>query len=280
MIIDFRVRPPYGSFLQAVPYRDLVRTEFVCRRMGMHLPEAARQSSVELMIQEMDQAGITKAIIPARKTNPGFGIVDNSDIQHFLDLDPNRFIGFMGADPLEGDAALEEIERLAVHGDFTGVILETGMLREPLYADDKRIYPVYRLCESNDIPVILMNGANAGPDVSYSSPLAVEHVAVDFPKLKIVVSHGGWPWTTEMLHVAWRRPNIYVSPDMYMVNFPGWQDYVTAANYVLRDRFLFGTAYPFVPFKEGVEYFRNCGIIEDRLPGLLYHNAARLLKLE
>lgn len=278
--IDFRVRPPYGSFLKAVPYRDLARTEFVCRQMGLYLPESARKNSVELMIQEMEEAGIQKAVIPARKTTPSYGIVDNADVQHFIDLDPDRFLGFLGVDPLEGEHALQEIERLAIHGSFSGVVMEAGMLRRPLYADDKEIEPIYDLCQSAGIPVILMNGANAGPDLSYSNPLPVDHVAAAFPKLKLIISHGGWPWVTEMLHVAWRRPNVYVSPDMYMVNFPGWQDYVTAANYTLRDRFLFGTAYPFVPFQAGIEFFIQCGILESRLEDLLYHNAARLFGFE
>ncbi len=64
---------------------------------------------------------------------------------------------------------------------------------------------------------------------------------------------------------------------MYMVNFPGCRDYVTAANYMLRDRFLFGTSYPFIPFKDGVSYFRNCGVKEELLPDLMYNNAAKLL---
>lgn len=279
MILDFRVRPPYGSFLDAVPYKDLGRTEFVCARMGLSLPEAARARSVDMMLEEMDAAGITQAVIPARRTNPAYGNVKNEDVQHFIEAYPDRFIGFMGIDPLEGEEALAEIEERILHGKFTGVVLEAGMLSTPLYADDDRIWPVYRLCEEKNIPIILMNGANAGPDVSYSNPLAVEHVAARFPGLKIILSHGCWPWVTQVLQVAWRRQNIYVSPDMYMVNFPGWQDYVTAANYTLRDRFLFGTAYPFVAFADGVQYFKTCGILNERLPALLYDNAARLLGL-
>lgn len=67
---------------------------------------------------------------------------------------------------------------------------------------------------------------------------------------------------------------------MYMVHTPGWQDYVTAANYTIPDRFLFGTAYPFVPFKEGVQYFKALGIREENLDRLLYQNAAELLDLK
>lgn len=280
MVIDFRVRPPYGSFLNAVPYKDMVRTEFVCKQMGVYLPNAAKEKSVELMIREMDEAGITKAVIPARKTNPSFGIVKNEDVGLFLEVYPERFIGFMGVDPHDGESALEEIYFRIVDGPFTGIIMECGMVQPPLYADAPEVFPIYELCQSRNIPVILLNGANAGPDISYSAPISVDHVAAAFPKLKIIVSHGGWPWVTEMLHVAWRRPNIYISPDMYMVNFPGWQDYVTAANYVLRDRFLFGTAYPFVPFKEGIRFLETCGVMKERIPDILYYNAARLLNLE
>ena len=45
---------------------------------------------------------------------------------------------------------------------------------------------------------------------------------------------------------------------MYMYNMPGVSDYVMAANTFLSERFLFGTAYPFIGFREGVEQFRLC----------------------
>lgn len=280
MIIDFRVRPPFGSFLNAVPYKDLVRTEFVCNRMGTYLPDAARNRSVEQMILEMDKAGISKAVIPGRKINPALGTVDNNDVQFFVEQYPERFIGFMGVNPHEKWEALNEIERRVIRGPLTGVILECGMEDPPLYADAMEVLPIYKLCQENDIPVIILHGANAGPDISYSAPLPVDRVAAMFPNLKIIISHGGWPWVTQMLHVAWRRPNIYISPDMYMVNFPGWTEYVQAADRFLKDRFLFGTAYPFVPFEEGVRFLRNSGISEEILPDILYNNAAKLLKID
>ena len=54
--------------------------------------------------------------------------------------------------------------------------------------------------------------------------------SADFPDLRIVVSHGNWPWVSEILHVAFRRPNVYLSPDMYLYNMPGMDDYLRAAN--------------------------------------------------
>lgn len=280
MIIDFRVRPPFGSYLNAIMYRDLPRSERFSQKMGMYQPDSVKNKSMELLLQEMEEAGITRAVIPGRKTNPNFGVVDNEDIKNIIKLYPNKFIGMAGIDPLEGEGAIEEIEKYVVNGDFKGIVMEPGVLSSPMYADDKRIYPIYEKCQNEQIPVVLMNGGSAGPDVTYSMPVAIDHIAVDFPKLKIVISHGGWPWVSETIHVAFRRGNIYISPDMYMINTPGMNDYILAANYILRDRFLFGTAYPFIPLKDGVEFFKNCGIIEDRLPDLMYNNAAELLGIK
>ncbi|MDA8227672.1 MAG: amidohydrolase family protein [Desulfitobacterium hafniense] len=281
MIIDFRLRPPYGSYLQTIMYRDpdFCENNF-SNKMGMYQAQSVKKHSLELMLQEMNEAGITKAVIPGRKANPRMGVVNNKDIVELVEKYPDRFIGFPGIDPSDTDQAINEIEKLVIKGSCTGIVMEPGVLFEPMYSDDKRIYPIYEKCQELNIPVILMNGGNAGPDVSYSMPIAVDHIAVAFPKLKLIISHGGWPWVTEMLHVAWRRTNVFVSPDMYMVNVPGWQDYVTAANYILKDRFLFGTSYPFIPLKDGVEYFRKCGVKEELLPDLMYNNAAKLLGLE
>ena len=47
---------------------------------------------------------------------------------------------------------------------------------------------------------------------------------------------------------------------MYMYNMPGVSDYVMAANTFLSERFLFGTAYPFIGFREGVEQFKGSAL--------------------
>jgi hypothetical protein len=92
-----------------------------------------------------------------------------------------------------------------------------------------------------------MAGGNAGPDLTFSHPVQVDRLADRHPKLQIIAAHGSWPWVTEILGVAFRRTNVWVSPDMYLF-LPGGQMYVEAANGYLQDRFLFGTAYPALPF--------------------------------
>ena len=123
-----------------------------------------------------------------------------------------------------------------------------------------------------------MGGGN-GPDLSHSDPVIIDRVCGDFPNLTVINTHGGYPWVQQILFVAFKRPNLYLCPDMYMFNVPGVNDYVAAANTFMRDRMVFGTAYPFIGFKDGVEQFCALPFKPEVLPGLLYKNAARALKL-
>ena len=158
--------------------------------------------------------------------------------------------------------------------------MEPGVLASPMYADDRRIYPIYEYCAEHGIPVLLMGGGGNGPDLSHSNPIIIDRVCGDFPEMTVINTHGGYPWVTEILFVAFKRPNLYLCPDMYMYNMPGVSDYVMAANTFLSERFLISTAYPFIGFREGVEQFKALPFKPEVLPNLLYRNAIKALKLD
>ena len=81
-----------------------------------------------------------------------------------------------------------------------------------------------------------------------------------------------------MLHVAFRRTHIYISPDMYLFNCSGCMDYIMAANNFMQDRFLYGSAYPLMPIVDCVKHFK--GLFKPEvLPKLRWKNAAKVLKL-
>ena len=65
-----------------------------------------------------------------------------------------------------------------------------------------------------------------------------------------------------------------------MMNFTaGWQDYVTAANYRLQDKILFGSLYPSVPVEFAVKRYTALLRPEVR-EKIFYRNAVSFLKLE
>lgn len=70
MIIDFRVRPPYKSYLEAVMFQNLSRSKDFSRRLGSRSGLCA-----ELSLEKASgkrEAGITKAVIQ-EEWPTGFG---------------------------------------------------------------------------------------------------------------------------------------------------------------------------------------------------------------
>jgi len=245
--------------------------------MGMRLPEAAETRSLERMFAEMDAAGVTRIVVPGRKAKKGG--IDNQDILTLAQQYPQQITGIPAIDPLE-ETALREIRKLAIDGPCPGIIVEPGMLSTPLYADDEKIYPVYQFCQEQGLLLVLAVGSNAGPDQTYAMPQHVEQVAIDFPRLTIIVTHGCWPWTAQACQIAFRRDNVYLSPDLYLIHTPGCEAYITAANYMCREKILYGTSYPFARMKDAVDYYRRCGIEPEALEYILYRNVAGLLHLD
>ena len=254
-IIDFRYRPPYGSYRETIMYRDLERAKRCSEAFGMNQSPAVAARDMEASLTEMDRAGIGMAGLAGRKVLPHIGVVDNQDI---VDL----------------------IHAYVVGEGLRGIVMEPGLTKTPMFVEDERIFPLYERCQALGVPVMLMVGSNCGPDIEYSKPEHAERVAKAFPKLNIILSHGGWPWVTEAIHVAYRYKNVYLLPDLYQFNGPGSGEYLAAANYILRDQMLFGSAYPYVSLREAVDYFLEGRLRPEAQPAFLAGNARRILELE
>ena len=279
MIIDCRLRPPARGFLNLSLFRDTERTKRMSRCFGMPQAPSTAQRSTELLLKEMDSAGITMGVVPGRRAYPFLGGVSNEDIVAIMNDYPGRFLGVAGIDPTNRQEALDEIDKYVKNGPLVGVGMEPGLLPTPMYPNDRRIYPIYEKLEADGIPLLLMAGGGNGPDLSYGFPAILDQIAADFPRLTIINTHGGYPYVTEVLFVAYKRQNIYICPDMYLNNTPFRDRYIQAANCMLSEQFIFGTSYPFMPMKEGYDLFMDMGVKKELLPKIMYQNIARALRI-
>ena len=275
-IIDLRCRPPGAGFETMALYWDKNRIVKMGRDIGFEPAPSYLSESVEACIAEMDDAGISVGVVTGRLSGKRLGRVENGAIVDLVAAHPGRFWGMGGVDLDDLAAARRQIEEAISSPHLCGAVFESGCAENPRYADDPEFAPLFGACEDAGLPVLLMAGGNAGPDLSYSNPVQVDRLAARHPKLEIVAAHGSWPWVNEILGVAYRRKNVWISPDMYIF-LPGGQMYVEAANTYLQDRFLFGTAYPALPFKPVVERFLDLPFRDAVRPKLLYENARRLL---
>lgn len=278
MIVDFRVRPPFGGYLDTNIYKERQRTIAMVRAQGYAPSKSLVDASWDAFLRERDQAKVDVCVVPGRYTTPGYGQISNESMAALARLDRKRFVCFAAVDTASPRAA-DQLEEAVRDLGLAGLALDPGFYDPPRYADDALFEPLYRRCIRLDVPVTITYSGHAGPDIGYADPVRIDRVAAAFPELSIVVVHAGWPWVPQIMGVAFRRPNVYLSPDMYLVNMPGAGDYVEAANGILRDRVFFGSSYPFLPLDEAIGYYGRLPFKPGVLSAVMGENAARLLKL-
>lgn len=119
-----------------------------------------------------------------------------------------RIIGAASYNPLRISESLAEVERAVREYGFRYVWFHP--MTFGVSPNDRRCYPLYAKCVELGIPVGLQVGHSAEVLPSdHGRPMLVDDVAIEFPDLRINLSHTGWPWTGEFCSMIWRHPNVY-----------------------------------------------------------------------
>jgi predicted TIM-barrel fold metal-dependent hydrolase len=121
---------------------------------------------------------------------------------------PKRLIGFTSINP----------DRYQPERKVERAVKEFGMRAVKLYPhsgfypNDPRLTRTYDFCSRQGIPVVIHTGPKAvrWQWMKYNQPIFVDEIATNFPDLKIVMCHGGYPWTEEFMAVVYTNPNIWV----------------------------------------------------------------------
>jgi predicted TIM-barrel fold metal-dependent hydrolase len=209
----------------------------------------------------------------------------NSDILTFVGLDPRR-----------GKEGLEELERAVKEKNCAGWKMYPP---NGFYPDNEEFYPYYELCTELGVPVVIHQGFTSRfKHIKFAQPVHVDSVAVDFPRLKIVLAHVGVPWVDETLTIAAKNPNVHV-------DVSGWQVFAasnTSRLYrmiadakmmrVFPNRVIWGSDFPLfeqvMPLKKWSEFFTNLQfpdsvldeghsqVTQDEIEAVMWKNAARL----
>ena len=180
--------------------------------------------------------------------------------------------------------AVRDFEHLVRDRGFRGLSVRPFMIGLP--ADDRRYYPLYAKCVELDVPVSIHSSANwttvAVSDLGH--PRHIDVVAADFPELKIMMSHAGYPWVLEAALLAWKYPNVYLElaahrPKYLATPGTGWEPLLRFGTTTIRDKVLFGTGWFLLGRPPGqiVDEFRALPVGEDVLEMWLWRNAEALL---
>lgn len=282
-IIDFRCRPPFGAMtrdwifsLEDKPGNPGLKTKY--SRMNMDLPDSLLNLSMEDFFAECQAAAIAHTVVPLRK----LPFQTNDDLVTLLERWPGRFSGFAGAQPSidRVETVIDEIGKYIVDGPCAGLYLEPGLDPRPWLVDDESYFPIYEYCSKNRVPLCLLYGGvfhkKSPPPYSLYDPARIEIIAKNFPALRILLSHACWPFAAHACAVALNWENVWLSPDGFMIDHPGAQDYVIAANYRLQDKIVFGSLYPSMPMQTAVARYKEL-LRPDVWEKIFYKNGEKFL---
>lgn len=247
-IIDFRYRPStresLDSFIKHPVYRDYIKLT----------PFASTPSkSLEACVAELRELGIDKAVYTGRDCESTYHYPSSNDLVYAcMRAYPDLFIGFYGFDPHKKMAAVREFRQAVEKEGMKGASIEPCMAH--LRSDDALYYPLYTVCCELNVPVIITAGLSPFmPDVSmdFMNPVYIDNVARDFPELRILISHGGYPWMLEAVAVTQRNRNVYLDFSTCLAK-PQAEVLIDAAATVISRKVLFASANPFVDVSKAV----------------------------
>ena len=211
--------------------------------------------TVPEFVEHMDAADVDAVIVPAAKmfsykTSELLWDVKEEQVAEVAEQAPGRVFGIVGIDPREGMTGVRRLEKWVKEGPFVGAHLHTYGFGLPV--NHRRYYPFYAKCAELGVPVVMQVGHSAEAMPSkLGRPILVDDIALDFPELKIVAAHTGWPWVEELTALAWKHQNVYIGTSAHHPKY--WDPALVAfANSRGRGKVLYGTDYPVMDFADSL----------------------------
>ena len=272
LLIDFHVHlPQYAERTNSALewFRSLCPSPEVYDAVSQTCADPANFTAM------LERKGVDYAVLLAEMTPSVSGVVSNETIAAFC-AQSGRLIPFCTFDPHRGGDLAAELHRLAGMG-FRGVKLYPTY--NYFYPNDAALYPLYGAAQELGMPVMYHTGLSVFQNsrIKYGNPIFLDDVAVDFPDLTLVMSHGGrGPWYDEAMTMLRVHKNAYIDitglpPRKLLQYFPDLPRFA--------DKFLFGTDWPSVDMRRNAEAVAALPLPPEAIRGILGETAKKLLHL-
>jgi predicted TIM-barrel fold metal-dependent hydrolase len=211
--------------------------------------------------------------------------------EHVIDLAarfPDAFPGVLGSLDVHADnlnAVARYAEDLARNAKVLGFKFHPP--DQGFYPTERKLYPIWDVLQASGKPVMFhvgftVLGANteggSGIALDYGRPVHLDTLARDFPRMKIIAAHPGWPWEQELVGVVTHKKNLFVDTSGYLAEqLP--EIFLKAIGGRLQDKALFGTDFPYVDLEKALASFDRMNFKDSVKEKLLLTNAKALLRL-
>lgn len=288
-VIDMHMHPMTEKYYKSMgEKRNQEMERYLNYSMGGMLKKDVHQIYDEYMSDE--RVEVKKMVFLGWNTGHNYGGVKfpNEDLADMVKAYPDKIIGFAQVNPQEGIYnCIKELEHCVKDLGLKGLKLHT--ILQDFYPNDKKMYPIYDCCVDLDIPITFHTGYEGigtgipggdGVRQKYGNPIYIDDVAADFPKLRIIMAHPGWPWEDIGIAICQHKTNVYMDLSSMRPKFfpPSTKKYLRIKTFARKA--LFGTDYPYCTMKEYIDDLPLLDIKPEYINRIMYENAAELLRLE
>ncbi len=234
-------------------------------------------------LQYLDSVRVEKAVL-INYVSPdimGFTAEVNDWVARYARHAPDRLLPCGSVHPRFTKNCAAEVDRL----------VEMGIRMLKVHPPHQLIYPnqyrddlpqqaqIYERAQALGLPVMFHSGTSIFPKArnKYAQPIHIDDLIVDFPRLKIILAHGGRPlWTNEAFFLFRRSKNVFldissIPPQSLLTYFPRLDE--------IADQTLFGSDWPGPGVKDvgaNLDKFRQLPLSDEIKRKILRENALRL----
>lgn len=245
-----------------------------------------KAKSEEAVIAEFEAADVEAVLVALDLTTTiNTPPCDNDYVAGMRDRHDVIIQAWGAVEPAMGRAAIDEARHAILDLKMLGFHFHPIM--QHFQVDDIKYYPLWEEITALKVPIMVdvgMTGMGAGipggmgAKTRHAHPASIDNLAADFPDLTIIMAHPGYPWIDETTTVALHKGNVFWE-------MSGWapkylpKDLQRDIRGRLRDKIMFGSDYPSIPYERLFREWGELGYKDEVLEGFYHKNSERILGL-
>ena len=250
---------------------------------GFTAQEMLKDADPEALLSTMDKYGVDIAcLLPeAMMDTTGYSTrwCTNGQMAKVVDTHPDRFMYQPNLSPILHRGVKNAIWELEYWVKEKGAKIFKIYPPEDTFINNQELWPFYQRAEELGAVLDIHTGFSWVPPgkSKYALPILLDDVARDFPDLRLVAFHMGYPYCDDLNMVAMGHPNVYLCLSLlipWAVTAPRKFAKIVgeAFRFAGADRIIWGSDYAGfgMQMKFAVEGFRNFQIPEDMQEGYGY----------
>lgn len=243
------------------------------------------------LIRYMDEKSI-KAIMIMSYPAPdvmGFGDEQVDEVAQYVKNHRDRLLQFGSVHPRFNKNPLPRLEEIYSKYEIRGLKLHTvhQLVKPNAYRPEegnlKSLEQIYQFASDHELPMLIHTGTSMFPKArnKYGDPIFLDELPLDFPKMRIILSHGGRPiWMETAFYLIRRHHQIIF--DISSIPPPRLLDYFPRFERVA-DKAIFGSDWPgpgVHSIHENIQEFLKLPLAEEVKRKVAYENAAKLFNIK